>query len=279
MSSVPTGGNTFKNILIGVVTTVVAYVIVHFLFDSKSSEKKKKATIDGWELLTRYEESSSLNYYSAYCDNTDLGEQLEAVIYEKEQLAKNYEIIKNKPEIDEDLASFASRAIGLTIENKKILESYLAELRATRTDLSEKAVQNDSVVGVISTRYSEKIERARKRDEESLQTTMKVLLDRYGDVFKLPNTEGQEYAEDDFVGAWKEASIDKHFKIKADNTFVMTADGNDYPGKWTYINKTIEMVFDDGSGNIKFHIKKFNPKFFIYTLNTEDTERQACKQE
>ena len=59
MAGVPHGGNMWKNIIIGVLTTVVAYVIVHFLFDKKPGKeefkKRKAATTEAWESLMIYE--------------------------------------------------------------------------------------------------------------------------------------------------------------------------------------------------------------------------------
>ncbi len=39
MSGLPSGGSTVKNVILGVLTTVVAYVIVHYIFDKKDKKK------------------------------------------------------------------------------------------------------------------------------------------------------------------------------------------------------------------------------------------------
>ena len=57
MSSVPTGGNVWKNVIIGILTTVAAYVIIHFIFDKggKKEEfnKRKEATTGVWKTILK----------------------------------------------------------------------------------------------------------------------------------------------------------------------------------------------------------------------------------
>ena len=63
MSSVPSGGNTWKNIAIGVFTTVVAYAVINFIGLGKkdyTQKNKKEATIKAWASANQY-----LNYANA----------------------------------------------------------------------------------------------------------------------------------------------------------------------------------------------------------------------
>lgn len=276
MSGLPSGGSTVKNVILGVLTTVVAYVIVHYIFDKKDKkkefEKVKTETVEAWKSLIKYEDQQTNNYYSALC-NDDIPSQLETLIYEKDLLAKNYSIIMQKPGIDEDLASFATRAVENTIQIKKILESYLNEyknINPYEPGLEQAYLNLDSI-------YSRKITGARERDAESLNNTYASLVKKYGDEFKGPD-EPAPLSENDLVGKWKETGINKVFTLKADGKFEMALEGNDYPGTWKFVNTIIDLSFDDGSGSIKMHITRQHPKYFLFTLNNESTERQCCKQ-
>ena len=71
MSGVPSGGNPVKNIIIGVVTTVIAYVIVHYIFDKKSGkedqEKSKQATESAWNSVNDYITYSNEKFKTIAC--------------------------------------------------------------------------------------------------------------------------------------------------------------------------------------------------------------------
>jgi len=276
MGGVPSGGSTWKNILIGILTTVVAYSIVNYIKDKKEKKKEKEkiktATIDAWKSLIKYEELSTVNYYAAFC-NENLASQMESLIYEKDQLAKNYGIIGSKREIDDDLASFATRAIGNTNEIKKILEDYRDDLK----DINASAANAAVLYNELDSLYGEKIDMARARDEESLKTTLQSLVKKYGEEFTVPQ-EAAAFSKDDLAGRWKEAGVDKLFDLKSDNTFIMEASGNNYPGKWKFSDKTITLTYDDGSGSITLHVIYYNDKYFRFTLDDETTERQCCKK-
>lgn len=276
MSGVPSGGSMWKNILIGILTTVVAYSIVNYIKDKKEKRKEKEKikteTVDAWNSLIKYEEQSTVNYYAAFCNENTIS-QMESLIYEKDQLAKNYGIIGAKREIDDDLASFVTRAIGNTNEIKKILEDYRDDLKNIDASATNAALLYKNLDSV----YDEKINSARERDMESLRTTLQSLIKKYGEVFNVPDNT-PSFRESDLTGRWKETGLDKFFDIKSNNTFIMEASGNNYPGKWKLSDKTISLTYDDGSGSITLNIIYYNSRYFRFTLNEETNERQCCKK-
>lgn len=276
MAGVPAGGSTLKTILIGVFTTVAAYMIVHFVTDKKQKRKEKEkiktATVEAWKSLLKYEEISTANYYAGMCIE-DVPSQLEALIYEKDQLAKNYALISNKQGIDDDLASFANRAVGNTNEIKKLLENYLADFQ--KINPADPAAtylyqQTDSI-------FTHKIQMARERDQEALESIYKNLLEKYGDDFTVTE-HPDKLSREALYGKWKETGIDKTFHFKAGDVFVMTADGNDYTGTWKLDGRVATLTYDDGSGSITLHISRFHDKFMLYSINNEAAERHACRQ-
>lgn len=276
MGGVATGGSTWKNILIGILTTVVAYSIVNYIKDKKEKKKEKEKlkteTIQAWNTLIRYEEQSTANYLAGLCIE-DPATQLEALIYEKDQLAKNYGIIAAKQGIDDDLASFATRAVGNANELKKILENYLTEFKK----INPKDPQSGRLYQELDTVFMDKINMARERDMESLKTMFTSLQGKFGNEFSVPDDNSQ-VTEATVTGKWKESGVNKLFDIRGDASFTMTINNESYPGKWQLIGKTLQLVFDDESGSISLHITRYHPKFFRFTINEETTERQCCKK-
>jgi hypothetical protein len=275
MAGTPSGGGTMKTIIIGVLTTVIAYTIVHYFTDRKQKrkekEKVKKETIEAWKTLIKYEVLSTTNYYAGMCIE-DVATQLESLIYEKEQLSKNYALISTKQGIDDDLVSFAGRAVGNTQEIKKILENYLSEyLKINPADPAAGYLyrKTDSL-------FTRKITMAQDRDRESLQSIYLSLVEKYGDEFKVPEPDNT-FTKEGFFGKWKETGIEKTFDFRSTGKFIMTVDNENYSGKWKLSGNSISLDFDDGSGILTMHIRQFHEKFILFSINDESAERHACR--
>lgn len=190
-----------KPILIGVTTTVIATFLITKVFNSPAKETKN-ATIAAWESTIRFENMSMENIRKTLCE-ADLENQIDGIVYEKDQLIKNYEIVKNKPNIDENFVSFLTRAIGETTEQKNIFEDYGKNYAGIKhkNDLDEdqKKAQLDS----LDQYYLAKINLADSRNQEALTSLHQTLVDKYGDHFKAPK-ENINPQENYFIGKWKE---------------------------------------------------------------------------
>ncbi len=272
MGGVPSGGSTWKNVIIGVLTTVAAYVIVHFIFINKEKNKEKAATIEAWDSMIRYEELFSENYLGAFCIE-DTEEQLEAMIYEKEQLIKNYSLIGEKNNIDNDLASFATRAAGNATAEKKMLERYLSDYKK----VNRHEPFADEEYKRIDSLYSSKMQMIKTRDSASFNIIFRNLSKKYGNKFKGAS-EPRTFTKADLIGKWKESGIDKIFHLENETDFVMMLDGKEYSGRWQLKDKTARLTFDDGSGSVEMHITRFNPAYFYFTIDDQETERICCKK-
>src|SRR5690242_17455757 len=144
MSSVPQGGNMWKNIIIGVLTTVIAYVIVHFIFDKKGSseefKKKKTATLEAWESLMVYERSFKNAGINMICsgDPNTMNNQL---IREYNKIIDNIINIKDEKKGQADnmvMSLIDSRVTTLKLKRDSTIR-YYAELDALDTlHVSEK---------------------------------------------------------------------------------------------------------------------------------------------
>jgi hypothetical protein len=276
MAGVPSGGNPVKSIIIGVLTTVIAYVIVHFIFDKKGgSEQKKKtktATIEAWKSIVRYEEISTDNYYAAFCIE-DPAMMLETMAYEKDQLSKNYEILKAKPDLDEDMASFLARAIGYTNETKKVLADFAADLQRSKEDNVSTDEEKTTKINALEERYTKKLDFIRPRETEAIAAIFKTLSDKYGS--ELAYTEDSSFTQDDIIGKWKETGIDKTFEFNTDYSLTMVASNETYPGTWKLNDRILTITFSDGS--IDHHIVRMKDKYYRFKVNDEVSERQCCK--
>jgi len=279
MSSVPTGGSAIKNILIGVVTTVVAYSIFYYFHDMQlrreEKHKKEKATMDAWSSLLKYENISALGVYSAYCDN-DPQDQLENIIYEKNQLINNYSIIQGMENVDPDMKQFISSAISSTRETVHELENFLTDLKAMKKTKGEITLEDEDFKK-MNEEYSSKLVKDNERRQRSITETFKILNDKLDKKLSVP-ADSVHVTEADLIGKWKEAALDKTFDIREDHTLTMTFKGADYTAKWSFTNMTLRMEFDDKSGALELHVTNKEDQFLFCTLDKEETVRQYCKQ-
>jgi hypothetical protein len=275
MGGVPTGGNPVKNIIIGVLTTVIAYVIVHFLFDKKGDNQKKKtktATIEAWKSLVKFEEMGDDNFFLAYC-NEDPVAMLETMAYEKDQQAKNYETIRSKPDIDEDMASFIARTTGFATETKKIFAGFAMEIQQSKEDVTSTEEVKAKRLKTKEDQYSEKMIAMEKRESDAMTAIMKTLVEKYGNEFVY--VRDSTFTEEELIGKWKETGIDKTFELNPDYTLAMVADNVSYPGKWKLTKNILTITFSDGS--LALHIIRFHDRYFRFKVNDEELERQCCK--
>src|SRR5207253_11211842 len=101
MSSVPQGGNVWKNIAIGVVTTVLAYFIVHLIFDKKDSQKvkreKKEKIETAWKSVNDYINNSRRKFNTIGCYSCDEMQMKKELFRELDQMNKSLENIKADP--------------------------------------------------------------------------------------------------------------------------------------------------------------------------------------
>ena len=265
-----------KTILIGVVTTVLGTLIVTKVINSPK-RATKNATIEAWASVVKFESISENNQFETLCKD-GLEDRLEDIIYEEDQLVKNYEIIKNKQNIDENLVIFLNHAIGQETEQKKIFEDYLKNYRVTQADAflyeTEKKAKYDS----LDNYYSRKIDLLHNRNEDALVEIYKTLADRYGAKnFQTPEEE-IIVRKNDVTGKWKEVGIDKIFEINDDGTFIMTRDGTDYPVTWQLNNNRLTLSFNDKSGALNFLFTKLHRKFLRFTITNDNSQRQLCRQ-
>ncbi len=278
MSSVPTGGSAIKNILIGVVTTVVAYSIFYYFHDMQlqreEKHKKEKATLDAWTSMLKYEHISALGLYSAYCDD-DPQEQLENIIYEKNQLINNYSIIQGAENVDPDMKQFISTAIGSTRGTIRELENFLTDLKAMKKTSGEITLDNEEFKK-MNEQYSKKLVKDNERRQLSIDQTFKILNEKFDKKLTVPG-DSMHVTENDLLGKWKESAIDKTFEFRSDHTMTMGYKGQDYTATWSFTNNTIKMDFDDKSGSLELHVTDRQEQFLFGKLNDEATIRQFCK--
>src|SRR5688572_17704411 len=149
MAGVPHGGNMWKNIIIGVLTTVVAYVIVHFLFDKKPGKeelkKRKAATTEAWESLMIYERTFKNAGTQMACsgDLNSIGTQ---IVGEYEKIIDNIINIKDekKGQADNMVMSLIDRRIATLKKKKDATSIYYANLDALDT-LNARKEEKDSL--------------------------------------------------------------------------------------------------------------------------------------
>lgn len=255
------GNNTIKNIVIGVVTTVLASSIVYFLgFQGKQADKeelkvKKEATIDAWNSLMFYEKQFRETGIRMTC-NYDTTSTSADVIKEYDKIIKNINNIEKAEHVDNRLLSLIDRRIATLTDKRKATEDYLTEIEklgpVSEEDPNSLSLYNNliSKISVIDT-----------RDTAFISGISAELNKKYKTSFELPGV--FVITPDILYGNWT-VDRDKYLNLKKDNTFSFTMESKNYPGKWTLDELTIHFNFEDGS-SIGYTINSGSEKFMLAT--------------
>lgn len=117
------GGNTFKTIIIGVVTTVLGSAAVYFLgFHGNGANPKREATENALKSVFQYEQILEKTIITLSCNND--ADFQKVFIDELEQVKTNMQNIRNEKDVDNRVLSIVDRRIRSIDELKKSAEKY-----------------------------------------------------------------------------------------------------------------------------------------------------------
>jgi|GEM_PF-2908297 len=277
MGAVPAGGNVWKTILIGVVTTVAAYIIVNLIFSNKgkkeSFKRKKEATVTAWKAMTRSNEFYLDDYYTALCeqDNRTVVKKLQKAI---DKQLSDYELLQRKPDIDDDLGLYMNSYIERGKELKMIIVELYESINKVENDpiLSEPEKQNR--LQGLSTIYMPKISGLLAQDSNRISMLRQDLVDRYGEGIKLFQRKPAD--EKSIQGKWREGN-QVFYDFKADNTMSLSMTGNKSEGNWSIKDNIITIQFKDNS-SVDFNITFYGPGYIMFKANNTGVDRVLCMQ-
>jgi hypothetical protein len=276
MGAVPAGGNIWKSIIIGVLTTVTAYVIVHFIFDKKEDEgfkKKKEATVGGWKAIIKSNEFYLDDYYAVFCkrSNEDQVKNLQRVI---DKQISDYELVQKKPDLDDDLGLYINRYLDRCRDMKVLLQDYYAAIAKVENDSNYYGQMKKLRLAEVDSNYMPRVTGLLAQDSNKIGALYTELTKKYGDEFKP--LQKPAVTDKVIIGSWGDGVT--KFKFEPDHSFIMTGEnGREFPGKWSLAENTLTVTYPN-EGSVYYHIIYYGPDYLRFTVNDFTDERQVCRQ-
>ena len=244
MSSVPTGGNTLKNVIIGVLTTVVAYVIVHFIFDKKSSkedfEKTKEATDNAWNSINNYVNYADENFQTVACFSCDEEAMKKELSRKIISYANSLRNLKENKTIDEKMLSIIDRYIDRFADMEPLYNQMfdsLAEMKYLAPEVQT------SEMARIQEKYIRQIDFVKTRDTLEVNKLLADINKKYKTDFHRRDPV-LEYQRDAIVHKWR-IGCAYTMDFQASGKMTWEEDGHTFNGSWS-----IEDIPAEGGGEI-----------------------------
>ena len=275
MSGVPSGGNTWKNIAIGVFTTVVAYAIINFIGLGKkdySKKIKKEATEKAWLSANQYLNYANEKFKTIACFSCDEEEMKKELMRELDIYSNNLKNIKNDKDVDDKMLSAIDRIVQQFTDMKPLYENYFDSVLILKKFSEEKRMELSQPMQM---RFIERLATLQTKDTSEIINYLKDVNEQHHTSLKYELTKN-EYDPTALTGKWKiECAADLVFNI--DNTIRWTEGENSFPGKWTFADKKLNIKLDNGQV-FNFIILQLSQKMLIY-LNTDNNALlSGCKQ-
>jgi hypothetical protein len=268
MSSVPQGGNVWKNIAIGVVTTVLAYFIVHLIFDKKDSQKvrreKREKIETAWKSVNDYINNSRHKFNTIGCYSCDELQMKKELFRELDQMNKSLENIKGDPELDEKMKTIIDRTTQMFSDEKPILESYYDSLHIAR---SLPDTEQTAIYRRLQQTMLEQMSHVQTTDTSEIKQYLADLNKKY--KTKLEKTEpGLEVNTDELPGTWL-IECEFTLKLNNDHTASLQGKGDKMNGKWKLLDKALQLTYADGSTDLFYLIQITDKNLIIYNQEME----------
>ncbi|MES1198099.1 MAG: hypothetical protein ABUL41_02370 [Chitinophagaceae bacterium] len=275
MSAVPSGGNTLKNVIIGIGTTVAAYAIVHFLGLGKSNEEEKlqkDATVNAFKSINDYKNYASQKFKTIACFSCDEQEMKNEMLRELDKNSISLRTLKEDKNIDEKMKSVIDRTIDQFNDLKPIYSSYFDSL----TYAKQLPLDDQVTVGLrIQQTLFSKAAYIQTRDTGDVNNYLKDINKKFKTKLVFKDIE-QEYDISALTGKWKvECSFE--LDIKKDGTLIWTEKENEFKGKWTLNGKLLTINLDTKQ-EFRYNIFQISKKILIIYNEESGGYLGACPE-
>ena len=126
------GGNVFKNIAVGVITTVIGAAAIYFLgfheSGNESKKERKEATETGWKTYRENLKIYSDVLNSLNKNSEDISKRKQEISHEIESTVSSLQNILTDTKIDTRLKNLIELRIPQLTDGKRIVESYFDSL-------------------------------------------------------------------------------------------------------------------------------------------------------
>lgn len=127
MGGVPSGGSLWKNVLIGIGTTVAAYAIVNVLFKSKGpgvSSERKRVTAEAWQSVNKYNKLATEKFRTLACMSCDQQAMKTEMLRELNNNNKSLEGILDDKSLDDGMKTIINRTRDKFTDLHSLYETY-----------------------------------------------------------------------------------------------------------------------------------------------------------
>jgi hypothetical protein len=275
MSSIPHGGNMWKNILIGLVTTVAAYLIVHFILDKKDSKKERKekaeANSGAWESVNSYILSAAKKFESIACFSCDYSKMKNEIVRELEQDCNSLLNVKGGQNVDEKMKTVIDRTISRFNSLKPLFQTFF-----------------DSILVIQSLPDAEKAKRAQHIYKEFIDSKTRFDTVDKGEITQLLSDINKKYnlslKEEEIVpeldfsklpGKWKiECLVD--VDLRNDGTITWAQKDKSFTGTWKRSNDRLIIKLETGE-QMEYSILELNSSYMKIQLANSLVPYGACR--
>ncbi len=279
-SPVSNTSNTFKNIIIGIVTTVAASAIVYWLgfAGNKSDEKakQKEATYKALATLDKYK----LMYFATVDDLecrriTSSGNGIrqsdgDMMINQLTNTIATLTDVKNEPDIDIDMKALLQRRITYYTSIKSEYSKMLERLAALAPGPQQQAELN-----TIHNEFQNALAELSLTEQQPIFDLYSSIEKKYGQ--EITGTKRQlEINARNLEGLWKiggSSSID----LQKDGAVTSKVENDLFKGSWSLTNdSTVQLHFTEGGDN-DLIIKQITKKTLYYIISGDSVYVQACR--
>jgi hypothetical protein len=276
MSGVPSGGNTFKNIAIGVVTTVVAYLIVHFIFDKKDKNKelneKKEKMETAWNSVNGYINTLAGKLINISCFSCDPAEMKSEMIREIDQMNSSLRNIKETGELDDKMKSIIDRTIQQFADEKPVLSVFFDSMSVVKTLPKEEQVATGSR---LQQKMLEKMTHIQTRDSTEFKTYLADINKKYK-THLVAKEQKEEFDITYLPGKWR-VECTFYLYLYRDHTFLFSKDKEEYKGRWKLDDKNLVLSIENEEPLI-YTILQLSSKIMLLYLPQAGMTYGACPQ-
>jgi len=270
----------WKNIIIAILTTVTAYVIVHFLFDKKPNKeefkRRKDATLNAWNSLMDYKKMMFEQIITLACLSPDITETKKEFLREMDDIKSDISNIKKELNVDNKMLTLVDYSMR-DLDGLKEIYSWYLDSAALYEQLKGKIP--DSLLLYRSDSCNKLFAREKnavvKRNAGKADTILNDLNRRYKMEFP-PIKSINNFHPEALIRKWKiERTIDIEFT--KDQKAVMTQNGKTSHGIWKLSEKTLVIEWDEGIRYI-WEIQLLNDRILSFSEEGVPGEMGACPQ-
>ena len=266
-SSSTSGGSTIKNILVGVITTVLGSAAIYYfgIHDTDNFKPRQEANIRAWNSLIQYEVfyTNSIDKISCIPDTVTAYQDFAR---EMDQTVSNMMNIKSEALVDNKLMSLIDRRVQTIKDVKATMLDYRYKITAlTSNTAAQEAEEN---------KFTEAMENFSRRDNDFINEIVPQLEKEFKTILKRPEFPAPDVTA--ISGNWKmDAEIE--LSVKKEGSFTWKKADTAYAGNWLLNDREISFFFSDGE-KIHYFIKKIGSSSAILQNTDNKKYSNLCRE-